>query len=327
VSIAVIGAGLAGLVAARGLVADGHDVVVFEKSRGVGGRIASRRVAGTVVDHGIPALWSDGPLRALAEDLDLPPEPIDLPVVGSHADLPSSPPFAYPEGLTALAKRLAAELEVRKSVRIATFRRVGSEWELGDEQGNGHGVFSGVVLAAPVPQTVELLRAAAPDDPRIGLLGDVAYDPALVVIAGVSRDAEPSFFGLRRPDARPVVWVGVESAKGRPPADGATPVVVHLDAVTSRDLFEASDGEIASLATAELSELLGGGAAGPRWTQVKRWRYAVPARRLGFSEVNPTGADIVICGDGVAGEPGLDAVVRSGQEAARAISARHSPRR
>jgi len=60
--VAVIGAGIAGLVAARDLTAGGHEVVVIEKSRGLGGRMAARRVEGMVLDHGLPVLEVPSPV-------------------------------------------------------------------------------------------------------------------------------------------------------------------------------------------------------------------------------------------------------------------------
>ncbi|MEO0321149.1 MAG: NAD(P)-binding protein, partial [Pseudomonadota bacterium] len=76
-SVAVIGAGLSGVVVANGLVEKGHTVRVFEKSRGVGGRLSTRRVRdegeakGVEFDHGAPAVHADGnALRDFLERLD-----------------------------------------------------------------------------------------------------------------------------------------------------------------------------------------------------------------------------------------------------------------
>ena len=51
--VAVIGAGISGLVCARLLVEHGMEVTVFEKSRGIGGRMSTRRSPeGYHFDHG-----------------------------------------------------------------------------------------------------------------------------------------------------------------------------------------------------------------------------------------------------------------------------------
>lgn len=50
--VVVVGAGIAGLMCARELAATGVDVVVVDKGRGVGGRMATRRFGGAVFDHG-----------------------------------------------------------------------------------------------------------------------------------------------------------------------------------------------------------------------------------------------------------------------------------
>ncbi len=51
-NIAIIGAGMAGITAARTLVQAGHSVTVFEKSKGVAGRMSTRRTEFGSFDHG-----------------------------------------------------------------------------------------------------------------------------------------------------------------------------------------------------------------------------------------------------------------------------------
>ena len=51
--IAIVGAGMAGLSCAQSLQQAGYKVVVIDKSRGLGGRMATRRLQGTHADHGV----------------------------------------------------------------------------------------------------------------------------------------------------------------------------------------------------------------------------------------------------------------------------------
>ena len=50
--VAIIGAGLGGVAAAGDLIGSGKSVLLVDKSRGVGGRMATRRHCGTRIDHG-----------------------------------------------------------------------------------------------------------------------------------------------------------------------------------------------------------------------------------------------------------------------------------
>lgn len=89
---AVIGAGLAGLAAARRLAEAGAAVTVFEKSRGLGGRLATRRVGDLVVNHGAPAI--DAPVGTALRDLleDLVPDARPVPGYGG-AQAPAGAPL------------------------------------------------------------------------------------------------------------------------------------------------------------------------------------------------------------------------------------------
>ncbi|MDF1604024.1 protoporphyrinogen oxidase [Nocardioides sp. YIM 152315] len=75
VSVVVVGAGVAGLTAARRLVAAGHDVVVLESSARVGGKLHRVAVAGVTVDVGAEAMLNRRPEGVdLAREMGLPIE-------------------------------------------------------------------------------------------------------------------------------------------------------------------------------------------------------------------------------------------------------------
>jgi phytoene dehydrogenase-like protein len=68
-SVAVVGAGLAGLVAARRLADAGADVAVFERRETVGGRVRTHRADGFTIDRGFQVLFTAYP--AVRRELDL----------------------------------------------------------------------------------------------------------------------------------------------------------------------------------------------------------------------------------------------------------------
>ena len=71
--VAIVGAGMAGLAAARALQAQqAWEITVYEKSRGFGGRVASRRRDGYIFDHGAQVIKGPSPkvLTLLTEQLD-----------------------------------------------------------------------------------------------------------------------------------------------------------------------------------------------------------------------------------------------------------------
>ena len=325
--IAVIGAGLSGMGAARRLVRAGHAVALFEKSRGVGGRMASRRVGDAVIDHGLPALWlAGGPLSERVATLPSRARvEISLPVGGRGEGVTrdgGAAPIAYRPGLTTLAKMILADAGISPvlSTRIAILRAASSGVELGDEQGNGRGVFDAVVVSAPAPQAAELLATHPDGAAAAEQLAGVRYAPTLVVAAGVRPPARPPWFGIRGGVDDALSWLGIETAKGREAVDGVVPVVAHLSVERSRDLCDASDDDVVTAALAEIERVIGASALEPEWTQVKRWRHARPETTVDFAALNPAGSRLMVCGDATA-DAGVEAVYASGIAAANGLLA------
>lgn len=308
--VAVVGAGLSGLAAARELVADGHEVVVLEKSRGLGGRLAARRAEGTVLDHGSPVIAAP-PDTALGRLIDALP-------ADDRVDLDDGVAFA--SGATRMPKLMAEGLDVRLGVRLAALRAAAGGFELGDEQGNTHGTVDGVVVTAPAPQAADLLERSPEGGRRVALLRSLAYEPAVMILLGARPAAGPGWT-VHRPADGPVAEVRREAVKGRAAA-GAEAVVARLGPSASAELLDASDEAVLAVALPVLEAILG---APPAWSQVKRWRLAVPRGLLGAQEVNPPGSRIVVAGDTVTGAAfggsGHHAVFDSGVWAARRLTA------
>ena len=304
--VGIVGAGLSGLAAARELIAGGHEVVVIEKSRGVGGRLAARRIDGAVVDHGVPLI--ETPSGSALSELVGSVAQDDLVEVGSAA-------VAFRSGATRLAKLMAEAVQVVLGVRIAALRSVRGGFELAGEQGNTHGVVDAVVISAPAPQAADILEHSPEAGDRVAVLRSAVYDPAVVVLAGLRIDPPASLepFALTAPFAR----ITAESAKGRAPVDGVVPVVARLMAGTSANLLEAADADILADLSPRLLTVCGA-TGDPVWAQVKRWRYATLLTPLDSQAVNPEGSRIVICGDTIAGG-GLAGVYASGLAAARSL--------
>ena len=275
--IAVIGAGVAGLACAGELAAAGHEVTIFEKARGPGGRTSSRRTDRGAFDHGCPVL-ARGPWL-----LELAPLGLEL-ADFAHGEVP------VPR-MSALARALAQDLDVRAGVRVAPPVRDGAALRLTADDGTDLGVVDRVAVTAPAPQAAELLAVAAPD--LAEQAATVAYDPCWAALA--AWDA---------PLAIPADWLqgdgtvaraARESAKpGRDPGERWT---VQAGPAWSREHLEDDADDVARALVAALGELAGTGplAASAALT-AHRWRYA--------RVTTPLAVACLLAGDGRVGAAG-----------------------
>lgn len=307
VDVVVVGAGLSGLTAARRLGARGASCLVIEKSAGLGGRLATRRIGGVPIDHGCPIL-DVPPGTDLARDVAaLGPE-------ASRSLDGDDRRIVLREGMTALAKSIAAGLTIRRPTRVGAL--VAAEGGIGvlDAQGDPLAEARCVIVSAPGPQAAELIRTAG--DPRASALAAVPYDPALVVLAQYD---EVTAGRAIRSGVGDIARVVDEGAK-RPTGGGRAVVSAHVAPETSRELLDVdADEEIAERLLPAIARMIGADGP-PRWWQLKRWRYAVPRSPRTHPAPPVRAGRILLCGDSLAGAD-LAATQASGRRAADAALA------
>jgi len=320
--VVVVGAGLSGLTAARDLHAAGRRVVVVDKGRGVGGRLATRRIGDARFDHGAQFFTQRGPeLAAFVEELAAAGLVREWCRGFNRSD--GHPRYWVVGGMTALAKHLAADLrDVWTGVEVRAVERTPDGWRL---VADGTEIrATAVLMTSPVPQTLTLLDAGGVElDPGIRpALERIDYDPAfalMVLLDGPGRVPEPGAvqFSAAHPDPErgPFSFVSDNAWKGLAEPSAIT---LHASAEWSTGAWDRPDEQVHA-------ELL---AAAGRWTggaavvesQLKRWRYAAP--RTLWPERNCVAVDgetpLVLAGDAFDG-PRVEGAYVSGRSGATAV--------
>ena len=279
--IAVVGAGMAGLACARALHRHGLAPRVLEKSRGLGGRMATRRSElGDRFDHGAQFVTARDPrfaaeLQVLAQAGAARPWAPRLPP-GSEA--PSHPWWIGTEGMRPLLGPLAEVIDVRLQATVVGLSRHDGRWRLaldGDEHLDG---FDAVAITAPAPQARVLLERAG--SPLAAALDAVETAPCWALMLAFGTRWEVPFEAGRLEDDGPVAWLARQSSRFAGD-DGIDRWVVHASPAWSREHLEYAPDAVVPQLLSALAAQLGAPPPPPVVAQAHRWRYAMTTRPLG----------------------------------------------
>lgn len=304
---AVIGAGIAGLAAARALKAAGASVTVFEKSRGLGGRMATRRTGDLQFDHGVQYVSAKGPV--FAAELER------WRAEGAAAEWFDGAFVGAPR-MTAPTRILGEGTDVVTGALVTCLERRDGSWFVQAGDAGGDAAFDAVVLATPAPQAVPLLASAGV---RFEAMENVRFAPCWALMAAWEN---ASGVGPERlaPERGPLAWLAQDSAKpGRNPARLA--FVAHATAEWSRAHLEATPDEIVPPLLAEVARLTGVDAA-PAYVSAHRWRFALVEQAAGAPCLFDAASMIGACGDWCLGarvESAFESGCAMGAAVARAL--------
>ena len=333
VDVLIVGGGICGLTAALQLSGRGLRVVVLDKGRSAGGRLATRRIGAGRADHGAQFFtarderfvemvagwraenlvfrwsngWSDGSLAA-----------------GSGSGLDGHPRYAVQGGMNSLARRLAAELGSQGAAvetNLKAIQAVPDEqgWHVQDDNGNTWRSRA-LVLTPPAPQSLALLAAGSVvlAQQQMAALAAIAYAPCLCALCA----------------AEGTVWLPAPGAVQRPGADiariadnqrkGISPYApiftLHGGPAWSAAHYDDPDETLLPTFCAALEEWTTSGRVFVREAQIKRWRYALPVALHPDPYLRAEGLPPLFFGGDGFGSPRVEGAVLSGLEIAAALT-------
>ena len=317
--IAIVGAGMAGLSAAEALTDLGHKVRVFDKGRGPGGRMSTRRVETSIgqvrFDHGAPSFVAETPSFAAATEAWLAkgvaakwtPRRVAISQTGQIETKTSSPKIVGVPGMNGIIRAMAAPHNVEWERRVNGFDREQDLWSLTFEDGSKETGFGAVIIATPIEQARDLNEAA-------GLGGASNFAPhvkskavwALMLAFDhpVGVDWESCTFA-----SGPLGWLARNASK--PERGEAETWVAHASDAWSLANLERDKDDVASdLAAAAVRVLVG---AKPIYKAAHRWRYSQLEQSSDIGSLWYEAQSIGFCGDWCLG-PNIEDAWQSGRD-------------
>jgi renalase len=314
--VVVIGAGIAGLVAARDLTTVGAEVLVIERASSVGGRMATRRIGDATLDHGAQFFTVRTPAFARRAD-----DWVErgLARIWSHGFGIDDgyPRFIATNGMNSLAKDLARDLNVECSTMAFSVRPNADQkpenslpWRVVIDDGSTR-VADAVVITTPLPQAFALL-ADAPIELDESLFR-TDYDRTialLVVLDGEGAVPEPG--GVQDPDEA-FSFVCDNRAKGvsRSPA-----MTFHASPDWSEAHWDDDREHLLDSLVQAAARWLGDAVVIER--QLKKWRFATPRTIWPDPYWATPDNTIVLAGDAFSG-PRIEGAYNSGMAAAHSL--------
>lgn len=276
-TIGIIGAGICGLMAARELNKNGHEVWLLDKSRGLGGRMATRRVEvenqTVVFDHGAQFFTSrNAEFSALIDEMR-----------ASHTarqwyrGYPSQeiqkdekyPRFCGANGMNDVPKFLAHYLPIHLTETVQRINFLGEKWQV---EANEIYQADALILTPPVPQSLWFFGGnfALSEDAK-SALEKITYEPCWAVLAqldGASKIPSP---GALHIENGPISWIADNYQKGISPLPGS--VTIHARGDWTSEHFEDEPQKVIQLLLNAARDYLGSEVV---TSQAHRWRYAKP---------------------------------------------------
>ncbi|MFL2529112.1 MAG: NAD(P)/FAD-dependent oxidoreductase [Candidatus Azotimanducaceae bacterium] len=298
--VAIIGAGLSGLSLAN-LLGNKVDVTLFEKARGVSGRMSTRRAEPYFFDHGaqyftartkpfqnfIQPFINDGFIKRWSARYAR----FDDDKIIERKDWENDEPrYVGMPGMNSFAKALSKQLNIKLNTRVTSLEK-DNKWVLKDAEGCIHEGFDWVISTAPSPQTSALLPKSFP---YLKDIEGIEMRACFSLMLGFSRGLNLDFDAAHVMNAD-ISWLAVNSNK--PGRSNTASLIVHSSEDFAEKNLEKDPLEIQQYLCDETSRIISTDVSSAQFKAVHRWRYANNVERKTFPVFLDNDANLAACGD------------------------------
>ncbi|MFN0132284.1 MAG: NAD(P)/FAD-dependent oxidoreductase [Phycisphaerales bacterium] len=329
--VSVVGGGIAGLAAARTLTDQNAKVVVFDKGRGPGGRMSTRRQDDLWFDHGAQYFTTkDERFERLVESWvhdgvagrwrGRIGQMNSVGTITERSD--DRVRYIGIPGMNAVVRHLVETLggrgEMRLGVRVVAAHFAEGRWSLKDHKNTDLGMFDALIVALPAPQAADLLiDSPSLRDHALSVRMRPCWSAMVSFNARVPIDFDGVFVNLESSyDSAPLSWVARDSSKPqRPPRETW---VLHASPGWSEANIERDKGEVAHQLLRAFFEALGVPAVPTNTLETHRWRFANTDHRTTEGCLVDRERLVAACGDWAHGGR-VEGAYLSGVAAARSV--------
>jgi len=298
--IAVIGAGLSGLFAARTLKDHGHQVQVFEKTDRPGGRIATQTDSTYAFDTGaqyftvrderlqryVQSWQTDGivqPWEGRVQVIKKGRLSDEKRVTERWVGIPA---------MDAIPSHLAAAIEIELNVTVVSVTKNDGRWQLIDDHNKSYGPYDAVIVALPPPKATDFLRSSPA---LLNRIAEVKMQPCLAVMAAFETPLDLPFDAAFVHQS-PVRWAARNNSKPKRPATECW--VLHANAEWSQTACNGKDEKTAVRSLlASFFESIGRTFIEPIYQSTRYWQAAVAVNPLNAGCLWDAEVNIGLCGD------------------------------
>lgn len=275
---------MAGLSTARILTQNGHEVTLLDKGRGVGGRMATRKIELAKADHGAQYFSVKSPEFRLFIDELIAQNIISEWQVRQRENVR----YIGRTGMNTIPKHMAASLNIRLNEKAVRLHSQSVETESGNQY-----LFDALISTMPIPQATELFQRSETvlSDKDQHVLASIEYDPCIAVLAMLKTPTAIEGGGLLL-ENQPVAWIADNFQKG---ISSVPSVTLHASASYSQAHLEGDLQTVGNNLLASVSDWIVPESI--EQVQVHRWRYSLARQRYSHSFYKLEHAPVYLAGD------------------------------